>query len=172
MVTGACAASDPAGRRVVSAGWLRRLRPAWERPARRGRRPGGGGRLLLAVGLALSAATQAPTQPSTAPAGAGPSFAQVEGLWNAFWTAIAEGDLAAARRHVHSSRQAALAGAEALAVLQERAWQLAFCRLDPQPFPMGPDEVAYQAWCRHGAETVHTFALVRRDRDGVWRLLP
>jgi len=51
------------------------------------------------------------------------------------------------------------------------AYQLSFCHPQPLPMRLGPDEVVYPLLCEHGAERVEHFLHLRRDRDGVWRML-
>jgi hypothetical protein len=102
----------------------------------------------------------------------GPPFAEVEAKWNAFWAGVADGDLAAAGRYVHSSRRDLPSSGKALSELQNLAHQMAFCQLDPTPFPLASDQVVYRVRCRHGAESAETVIIIRQDADGKWRLIP
>jgi hypothetical protein len=95
----------------------------------------------------------------------------VEATWTGFWTRVTDGDLAGAQRYLHSSRRYPLSGDRMLAMLQELAHQMAFCRLESSS-AMGvrDDEVAYLVQCRHGSERAERVVILRRDSDGVWRL--
>lgn len=123
-----------------------------------------------------------------------PSFTEVEAAWTGFWTAVILGDLEGARKYIHSQRQHLFPGKRTLAELQEIAQQMAFCRLDPTPFPLSLldeatarqfglsererarplppgslDELIYRVYCEHRGEKAETQVGVRRDWDGVWR---
>ncbi len=119
--------------------------------------------LVLAWGMAQSQETQ------PVPA-VGPPFAEVEALWNAFWTHVVDGDMMGAEQYIHSFRRYPLSTDKARSELQDLARQMAFCRLDPTPFALGRDEVAYRVPCKHGSETAESLVVLRRDFDGVWRL--
>ncbi len=126
--------------------------------------------LLTAVSLTLAWGTvqaqEARPQPSV-----GPPFAEVEATWNGFWTHVVEGDLAAAGRFIHSSRRHLLSGDKTLSNLQDLARQMAFCRLDGSSLFAAQNEVAYQVQCKRGNETAESLIILRRDIDGVWRLI-
>ena len=121
----------------------------------------------LAWGWGITEAQEAQPPPIV-----GPPFAEVEAKWNAFWAHMAEGDLVAAGQYVHSSRRYLSSTGRPLSELQDLAQQMAFCQLDPAPFPPARDEVWYLVRCRHGGETAETFVIIRRDTDGLWRLIP
>lgn len=117
--------------------------------------------LSLAFGQTRSAGAQS--------AAAGPSFPDVQVAWSSFWARIAEDDLAGARRYLHSSVRARFPGNRSLQDWRDVALQMAFCRLEPTPFMLGPDEATYPARCQQGDEQAETLVIVRRDLDGVWR---
>jgi hypothetical protein len=126
--------------------------------------------VLTAVSL-VWAWSVAEAQDAQPPPAVGPPFAEVEATWNAFWTQLAEGDLAAAWRYVHSSRRY-LPSPDKLSALQDLAQQMAFCQLEATPLPPAKDEAWYLVRCRHGGETAETIVIIRRDTDGAWRLIP
>ena len=129
------------------------------------------GVLLGAISFALAGAT-AHAQGPQPPPPVGPPFAEVETAWTAFWTRLAEGDLAGAWRYLHSSRRYAPSGDTMLAMLQDLAHQMAFCRLEPSSAIGDGDNVMYLVKCQHGSETAERLVILRRDSDGVWRLIP
>jgi hypothetical protein len=94
----------------------------------------------------------------------------VQAAWAEFWTAVILGDLNGARKYVHSQRQNVFPRkGQRIEDLQEIAQQMAYCRLDPTPFPIDHDEVIYLVLCEHGSERAETIVGVRRDLDGIWR---
>ncbi len=134
---------------------------------------------LLATGLpALPGAPAAAAQGAIAAPGAaaaqslslvGPPFAEVENAWRAFWDRLRHGDIAGARRYVHTSRQPLFPGRTTVDELKELARQMASCRLDPAPVALDDDEVVYSLVCQHDGETAESLVGLRRDGDGVWR---
>ncbi len=124
--------------------------------------------LVAAVCLALTWGT-APAQEAPPLPAVGPPFAEVEALWNAFWTRVVDGDMGGASQYVHSSRRYPFSSEKTRSELQELARQMAFCRLDPKQLAMSRDEVAYPVWCKYGNETAQTLVIIRRDFDGLWR---
>lgn len=126
--------------------------------------------LALSIGIALGtfgmAAAQAP------PPGA-PSLAEAEAVWSAFWSHLSLGDLEGARTFVYSGRRHLYPrqlGPKELRRMQALADQMAFCRLVPTPF-IGEHEAWYLLQCRFRDETALGQVILRRDYDGVWRLL-
>ena len=124
--------------------------------------------MLAGVGFLLTAGAPCTAQAQLQPT-AGPSFQEVTAAWNGFWSAVILGDLAGARKYVHSHRQHMFPGNLTVEELQDMARQMAYCRLDPTPFPLRQDEVIYRVHCQHGGETAETQVGVRRDFDGAWR---
>jgi hypothetical protein len=121
---------------------------------------------LLASALTVSPPQRLLAQPLPS---VGPPLSEVQATWKGFWTAVILGDLAGARKYVHSHRQHLFPGNKTLAELQELARQMAECRIDPAPFPVSLDEVIYRVHCQRGIETAETQVGLRRDLDGVWR---
>jgi hypothetical protein len=100
----------------------------------------------------------------------GPSLEEATAVWTGFWTAVAVGDSVDAGRYVHSQRRHLFPGPHRPDELQAMATQMAYCRLDPNPRPVGPDEVIYRVLCQRGDETAESQVGLRRDHDGAWRL--
>lgn len=103
--------------------------------------------------------------------GSGPPFSEVQAAWTALLDRLLRGDVEGARRYVHTSRQHLFPGRKTVAEWQEFARQMQFCRVEPTPFPIAPDEVIYQLRCQRGSETAESMVGLRRDRDGVWRFV-
>ncbi len=122
-----------------------------------------------AVGLSLMLLTAQAVAAQPAPP-LGPPLAEVEATWTAFWNHMTLGDLDGALKYIHSSRRHLFPTTADVRKMQELAQQMAFCRIDPVPFPIGKDELIYPVHCRHGDETAETQIGIRRDFDGVWRL--
>lgn len=118
---------------------------------------------MLILAVSAPAAAQRPLELPVVP-----PFQEVEAAWKGFWSAVILGDLNGARKYVHSHRQHLFPGRQTLEELKEMAGQMAYCRLDPAPFPLGED-VIYRVLCQHGSETAESQVGVRRDLDGVWR---
>lgn len=124
--------------------------------------------LLLAAGApGLPAALRTVAAQTVSPVG--PPFAEVETAWLSFWNRLRAGDVEGARRYVHTTRQPLFPGGKTPAELKEAAGQMAFCRLEPAPFPLDEEEVLYRVLCQHGEETAETLVGLRRDADGAWR---
>ncbi len=126
---------------------------------------------LLAAGglwglLGLAPALPRPPLPADAPA-----LAAVEATWRALAQALRHGDRPALLRLTHSSRRHLLP--EPLVPLPpEEARQYDFCRPQPEALPTREDEVAYLLVCEVPGERAERFFYLRRDADGIWRIIP
>ncbi len=126
------------------------------------------GALAVGIALMLLVARAAGAQPA---AQIGPPLAEVEATWTAFWNHITLGDLDGALKYIHSSKRHLVPPpGGSLRELQQAAYQLAFCQIDPVPFPIREDHVWYRVRCRRGDETAEGQIGMRRDFDGVWRI--
>ena len=140
--------------------------------------------MILCFTLTLGALRVAAGQPVPQ---VGPPVREVKATWTAFWTAVSLGDLKEARQYLHSRQRAGFPGKLMVEELKDLADQMAYCRLDPTPFPLNMlgeegvrqippevlknlDEVFYWVRCQYGDETADSLVGVRRDLDGVWRL--
>ncbi len=121
---------------------------------------------LALVMLLVGAVAQVEAQPTI-----GPPFAEVQSAWTAFWQRVSEGDIAGARRYVHTSRQPRFPGSRSADELRELAAQMLSCRLDGTPVPLDLDEVMYRVVCERGDERAETLVGLRRDADGAWRFV-
>lgn len=101
----------------------------------------------------------------------GPPFEEVRAAWEGVWARLAEGDLAGARRYLHSARRHLFPGGRSVAELQELGRQMRLCRLEPMPLPISEEEVVYEVRCAHGGERAEGVVSLRRDVDGVWRFV-
>lgn len=100
-----------------------------------------------------------------------PGLAEVEGMYRAMAEALQTADAGALRRLSHSSRRHLLP--RTLAPLPpDEARQFAFCRPTRPVLRTGEEEMAYLLVCEAAGERVEQFFHLRRDHDGVWRILP
>lgn len=145
--------------------------------------------LLLVIGLAMILSAPGAVEAQLLPK-IGPPIQELEALWNGFWEAIRAGDLKSATKYVYSRRRHVFPRQESLAALQEKARQMAYCRVDPTPliFTMMTEEqirripptflealgieedLIYPVHCQHQGETAESAVGIRRDMDGVWRI--
>jgi hypothetical protein len=96
---------------------------------------------------------------------------EVEGTYRAMIEALRTGDHRALRRLTHSERRHLLPST--LAPLPaEEARQFDYCRPTQHLFRIREEEIAYLLVCGAAGERVEDLFLLRRDRDGVWRILP
>jgi hypothetical protein len=103
------------------------------------------------------------------PEGASP--AEAERIWQALVEALALGDRAGVVRLTHSARRHLVA--DPLPPLPaDEAHQLGFCRPLPGPLPSRENEVIYRVRCEARGERAETNLILRRDLDGVWRVIP
>lgn len=128
-------------------------------------------RLATAALLALAVSPGPAIVGAQPPSSLAPSFSEVEQAWTAVWERLRQGDLAGARRYVHSSRRALFPGGRTVTELQDVARQMAACRLVPSPVLLGFEELMYPVRCEQAGETAETYVGVRRDVDGVWRFV-
>ncbi len=125
--------------------------------------------ILVAVGL--SALLQVPPDfplpplPEDAPA-----LVEVEGTYRAMVEALRTGDRRALLQLTHSSRRQLIPHLRPLP--PEEARQFEVCRPMRPVLRMREDEITYLLVCEAAGERVEQFFSLRRDRDGVWRILP
>lgn len=119
----------------------------------------------LLAGLLLPTPVS-PAEPGLPPA---PPLAEVEATWRALVEALSLGDREGVRLLTHSARRHLLP--DPLPLTPAEAYQLGFCQPRPEPVRTGPEDLIYPVLCEHGAERVEHFLHLRRDRDGVWRIL-
>lgn len=100
-----------------------------------------------------------------------PPFADVQAAWTTFWARIAADDIPAALSQLHTSVRVRFPGQRDLAEWRDVALQMPFCRLQERPESVSAYGAVYRLHCRHGTETAESLVIVRRDRDGAWRLL-
>jgi len=129
----------------------------------RNRRAGGLGWVLVGLLLPMSAIS---AEPSLPPA---PPLAQVEATWRALVEALSLGDREGVQQLTHSSRRHLLP--EPLPVAPAEAYQLGFCRPQPEPLRLQADELVYRVECAAFGEHAEMVLHLGRDRDGVWRVL-
>jgi hypothetical protein len=126
--------------------------------------------ILAAIGLwaAFQAPPEFPLPPLPEDA---PSLVEVEGTYRAVVEALRTGDHMALRRLTHSERRHLLPSR--LAPLPaEEARQFDYCRPTQPLFRIREEEIAYLLVCEAAGERVEDLFLLRRDRDGVWRIIP
>lgn len=119
----------------------------------------------LLAGLLLPTLTS-PAEPDLPPA---PPLAQVEATWRALVEALSLGDREGLRQLTHSSRRHLLP--DPLPVAPAEAYQLGFCRPQPEPLRLQADELVYRVECAAFGEQAEMVLHLRRDRDGAWRIL-
>jgi hypothetical protein len=98
-----------------------------------------------------------------------PPLAEVEATWRALVEALTLGDREGVRQLTHSSRRHLLP--DPLPVAPAEAYQLSFCRPQPQPLRLQVDELVYRVECTAFGEQAEMVLHLRRDRDRVWRIL-
>ena len=125
--------------------------------------------LAMAVLVMLLSARVVAPQHAPTP---GPSLADVEVIWTAFWTHLSLGDIDGAAGYLHSSQRQLLDSTIDRRRMEEVADQMASCRLEPSapPIRRRPDEHVFAVHCRHRGETADSYLVMRRDFDGVWRI--
>lgn len=100
-----------------------------------------------------------------------PSLAAVEATWQAFVEALSLGDREGLRQLTHSSRRHLLPD-RLPPLVSEEGYQYGFCRPQQEFSRPREDEIAYLLVCEAAGERVMRFFYLRRDRDGVWRIMP
>ena len=119
----------------------------------------------LLAGLLLPLLADA-GEPGLPPA---PPLAEVEATWRALVEALSLGDREGVRQLTHSARRHQLP--DPLPLSPAEAYQYGFCRPQPEPLRSGPEDVIFPVLCERGTERLDHFLHLRRDRDGVWRIL-
>ncbi len=131
---------------------------------------GGEAGILVAVGL--SALLQVPLDlPLSALPDDAPVLVEVEGLYRAMVDALRTGDRRALLRLTHSSRRQFLPN-HLRPLPPAEARQIDVCRPTLPVLRTGEDEITYLLDCEATGERVEQYFSLRRDRDGVWRILP
>jgi len=98
-----------------------------------------------------------------------PPLAEVEATWRALVEALSLGDREGVRQLTHSSRRHLLP--DPLPLPPAEAYQLGFCQPQPEPLRLQADELVYRVHCTAFREQAEMVLHLRRDRDGVWRIL-
>jgi hypothetical protein len=126
--------------------------------------------ILAAVGLwaALQAPPEFPLPPMPEDA---PSLVEVEGTYRGMVEALRMGDRRALLYLTHSSRRY-LVPKPLMPLPAEEARQFDFCKPTQPLFRIREEEIAYLLVCETAGERVEDLFLLRRDRDGVWRIIP
>ncbi len=100
-----------------------------------------------------------------------PALVEVEGTYRAMVEALRTGDARALSRLIHSSRRPSLP--KSLPPLPpEEARQYDACRPMQPIFRQREDQITYLVLCEAVEERVESLFILRRDRDGEWRILP
>jgi hypothetical protein len=100
-----------------------------------------------------------------------PALVEVEGTFRAMVEALGTGDRRALVHLTHSSRRQLLP--DPLPPLPaDEARQYAFCRPTRPLLRTQEDEIAYLIVCEAAGERAEDVFTLRRDRDGVWRIIP
>jgi hypothetical protein len=94
---------------------------------------------------------------------------EVEATWRALVETLSLGDREGLRQLTHSSRRHLLP--DPLPVAPAEAYQLGFCRPQPEPLRLQADELVYRVECAAFGEQAEMILHLGRDRDGVWRIL-
>jgi hypothetical protein len=126
--------------------------------------------ILAVVGLwaALQAPPELPLPPLPEDA---PSLVEVEGTYRATVEALRTGDRRTLLHLTHSSRRY-LVPNPLVPMPAEEARQFDYCRPTQPLFRIREEEIAYLLVCEAAGERVEDLFLLRRDRDGVWRIIP
>lgn len=127
-------------------------------------------RLVAAVGMwgLLQLPPGLPTPPLPEDA---PILVEVEGIYRGMVEALRTGDRRALLQLTHSSRRHLLP--DPLRPLPpDEARQYDFCRPQQPVLRTGEEEIAYFLVCEAAGERVEQFFYLRRDVDGVWRIIP
>jgi hypothetical protein len=125
---------------------------------------------LAVVGLwaALQAPAELPLPPLPEDA---PSLVEVEGTYRAMVEALRTGDRRALLYLIHSSRRY-LVPRPLMPLPADEARQFDYCRPTQPLFRIREDQIGYLLVCEAAGERVEDLLLLRRDRDGVWRIIP
>jgi hypothetical protein len=100
-----------------------------------------------------------------------PVLVEVEGTYRAMVEALRTGDIRALSRLIHTSRRYKLP--KSLPPLPpEEVRQYDACHPTQPLFRMREDEIIYLVICEAAGERVEDLFILRRDRDGEWRILP
>lgn len=100
-----------------------------------------------------------------------PSLVEVEGIYRAMIEALRAGDARALRNLTHSARRHLLPSSlTPLPTVEARQYD--FCHIQRPLLGDGEKEIVYLLVCEAAGERVEEFFYLRRDRDGVWRILP
>lgn len=126
--------------------------------------------LLIATGLwaLLQVPPDLPLPPLPEDA---PSLVEVEGLYRAMVEALRAGDRPALLRLIYSTRRQLLPSA-LTPLPPEEARQYTYCHIQRPVLGDGEKEIVYLLVCEAAGERVEEFFRLRRDQDGVWRILP
>ena len=100
-----------------------------------------------------------------------PALVEVEGTYRAMVEALRTGDARALRSLTHSARRQLLPSS-LLPLPAAEARQYDFCHIQRPVLGDGEKEIVYLLVCESAGERVEEFFSLRRDRDGVWRILP
>lgn len=99
------------------------------------------------------------------------SLVEVEGIYRAMIEALRTGDRPALLRLTYSTRRLLLPN-PLVPLPVEEARQYDFCHPQRPVLSDGQNEIAYLLVCEAAGERVEQFFYLRRDRDGVWRIMP
>lgn len=100
-----------------------------------------------------------------------PALVEVVGTYRAMVEALRTGDSRALRRLTHSARRHLLPSSLTPLPAAE-AQQYDFCHIQRPVLGDGDKEIVYLLVYEAVGERVEQFFTLRRDRDGVWRILP
>jgi hypothetical protein len=99
-----------------------------------------------------------------------PALVEVEGTYRALAEALRRGDAADLRRLTHSARRH-LVPARLAPLPPEEARQYEACHVMRPLLRTQEDEITYLVTCEAAGERVDQPLILRRDRDGEWRIL-
>jgi len=131
-----------------------------------------GGAVGVLAGLGLWALLQVPQDlpPLGLPEDT-PALVEVEGTYRAMVEALRTGDRRALLRLTHSLRRQLLPN-PLRPLPPDEARQFDACRPTRPVFRAQEDEITYLLICEAAGERAEQFFTIRRDRDGVWRIIP
>ncbi len=130
-----------------------------------------GGEAGILVAIGLSALLQVPPDLPLPPLPEdAPVLVEVEGTYRAMVEALRTGDRRALLQLTHSSRRQLIPRLRPLPPAEARQFEA--CRPTRPVLRTGEDEITYLLVCEAAGERVEQFFSLRRDRDGVWRILP
>jgi len=100
-----------------------------------------------------------------------PVLVEVEGTYRAMVEALRKGDRRALLQLLHSSRRYGIPN-PLPPLPAEEVRQFDFCRPTRPLFRIREEEIGYLLVCEAAGERVEDQFLLRRDGDGVWRIIP